>query len=310
MLNEINERIHRLKEDLALKSVLEEKQGKLWKQLSLEEKILEEVRITLNKEHRDVEKLEKLSFSNLIATVMNNKYEKLEKEQHEYLMAKIKYDQQNSKVELIKESIFSVQDRLKNLKECEKEHKDLIEKKLKIVKFSGDSSISIKLADLEEGLDKDLKVYKEIEEAETIGKTLVEAIEAAVDSLESAKILGVWDITGGGFFTSMAKLDKIDEAEAYFINISNLIQRFNKELGDVNISSLSFSSADVAFEVLFDNIFTDLSVQSQINDSLSNITYLSEKINEIMYNLEHEKESLSSSIATKRKEYEEFIENL
>lgn len=310
MLNEINERLHKLKEELVLKSVLEEKRERLWKQLSLEEEILEELRGILNKEHKDVEKLEKLSFSSLFATVMKNKYEKLEKEQHEYLMAKIKYDQQNSKVESIKENVFSVQDRIKSLKECEKEYKELLDKKLEIIKTSGNSNIKIKLSDLDEELSKALRAYKEIEEAEIVGRSLVENIAAAIDSLESAEILGVWDIAGGGFFTSMAKLDSLDEAESYFIGISNLLQRFNKELGDVNIASLSFSSTDVVFEALFDNIFTDLSVQSQISDSLSEISYLSERVNEIMYSLGQERESLSSSIATKRKEYEEFIETL
>lgn len=310
MLNEINEKINKIKEELVLKKVLEEKREKLRVQLKTEERTLEELRVTLEKEHKDVERLEKLSLSNLIATVMKNKYEKLEKEQHEYLMAKIKYDQQSSKVELLKESVFSVKDRLKNLKDYEREYRELLDKKLEIIKTKGDTYVSSKLVELELDIDKALKAQKEIEEAESVGSSLLGAINSAQDSLESAKSWGVWDIVGGDMFSSIAKHNRLNDAEDSFMYISNLLQRFNKELGDVNLASLSFSSTTIAFDIFFDNIFTDFAVQDKINDALSDISYLSQRAEEVMHKLEQEKEVLRISIANKRKEYDEFIEVL
>lgn len=312
MLNEINEKINKIKEELALKKVLEEKREKLRVQLKTEERTLEELRVTLEKEHKDVEKLEKLSLSNLIATVMKNKYEKLEKEQHEYLMAKIKYDHQSSKVALLKESMFSVHDRLKYLKDCEREYRELLDKKLEIIKTKGDTYTSSKLSDLEMGIDKALVAQKEIEEAEAVGRSLVGAIDSAQSSLESAQGWGVWDMVGGDMFSSIAKHNRLNDAEDAYIYISNLLQRFNKELGDVNvnITSLSFSSTTIAFDIFFDNIFTDFAVQSKINDALSDMSYLSQRVGEVMYKLEQEKENLKIIIANKRKEYDEFIETL
>lgn len=310
MLNEINEKINKIKEELALKKVLEEKREKLRVQLKTEERTLEELRVTLEKEHKDVEKLEKLSLSNLIAIVMKNKYEKLEKEQHEYLMAKIKYDQQSSKVELLKESVFSVQDRLKKLKDCEREYRELLDKKLEIIKTKDDTYANSKLVELELDIDKALKAQKEIEEAESVGRSLLGAINSAQDSLESAKSWGVWDIVGGDMFSSIAKHNRLNDAEDSFMYISNLLQRFNKELGDVNLASLSFSSTTIAFDIFFDNIFTDFAVQDKINDALSDTSYLNQRVSEVVHKLSQDKENLKLVISNKRKEYEDFIETL
>ncbi len=310
MLKEINDKINKTKEELALKKVLEEKREKLRSEFRWEKNALDKLKITLEKEQKDVEKLEKLSLSNFIATIMNNKGEKLEKEHEEYFKAKLKFDEQSAKVNLIDRNLESVGERLKDLKDCESEYKELLDKKLEIIKTSGDSYVSSKLSELELDIDKALKAQKEIEEAEAVGRSLVGAINSAQDSLESAQGWGVWDIVGGDMLSSIAKHNSLNDAEDSFIYISNLLQSFNKELGDVNVASLSFSSTTIAFDIFFDNIFTDFAVQSKINDALSDTSYLSEKVGEVMYKLEQEREGVCMIISNKRKEYEELIETL
>ncbi len=310
MLKGINEKINELKEELALKDVLEGKMENLKIQLETEERTLEGLKISLKKEHKDVERLEKISLSNLIATLMQNKGEKLEKEQHEYLMAKIKYDDQSYKVALLKENITSVQNRLWDLRKCETEYRELLNKKVEIIKAKGNDNESVKLSELEMEIDKALRAEKEIEEAETVGRELLAVIEDAEDSLSSAKNLGIWDIAGGDFIASMAKHSKIDEAENYFRRISNLLITFNKELGDVKVASISFSTTTMAFDIFFDNIFTDFSVQNKINDALNDTRSLWGNVEEILNKLGQEKEDLRVNILNKRKEYDNFIETL
>lgn len=185
MLKEINEKINIIKEDQALKSVLEGKIENLEVQLKTEERILEELKISLKKEHKDVKRLEK--------------------EQHEYLMTKIKYDDQSSKVALLKENIASIQSRLWDLGKCEKEYRELLNKKLEIIKAKGNHNESIKLSQLEMEIDEALRAQKEIEEAENVGRELIEIIEAAEDSLSSAKNWGIMDIAEGDLVSSMVK---------------------------------------------------------------------------------------------------------
>lgn len=310
MLKDINEKINMIKEELALKTVLEGKMESIKIQLENEEKILEGLKISLKKEHKDVEKLEKISFSNLVATLMQNKDGKLQKEQHEYLMAKIKYDDQNSKVDLLKENFTSIQARLVDLKKCESGYKELLNKKIEIIKANGKHDEGIKLSELEMQIDKALRVQKEIEEAEAVGSELLSAIGAAIDSLRGAKNWGIWDIAGGDFISSIAKHSKIDEAKRYFEKISHLLRTFNKELGDVKVESISFSSTTIAFDLFFDNIFTDFSVQNKINSALDDAVSLMTRVEDILNKLGHEKEDLKMTIVNKRREYDDFIENL
>lgn len=310
MLKEINEKINKLKEELALKNVLEGKMENLEIQLKTEKRILEELKISLKKEYKDVKRLERVSLSNLIAILMQNKGEKLEKEQHEYLMTKIKYDDQSSKVALLKENIVNVQNRLWDLGKCEKEYRELLNKKLEIIKAKGNHNEIDKLSQLEMEIDKDLRAQKEIEEAENVGRELLEVIEAAEDSLSSAKNWGIMDIAGGDLLSSMVKHSKIDDAENHFRRISNLLMTFNKELGDVKVASITFSSTTMAFDLFFDNIFTDFSVQNKINHSLNDARDLRRNVEEILNNLVQEKEDLRATILKKRKEYDNFIESL
>ena len=310
MLRELNEKINSIKDDLASKEVLEKKLGKYKLQLEGDAKELRELEISMKKEHKDVERLEKLSFVNLVSTLMKNKEEKLEKEEHEYLMAKIVYEEQSTRVNLLKENIENIEFRLSSLSDCEMEYKSLLNKKIELIKSFGDNYNKSKLEDLEYEIDKVLRDKKEIEEAQLAGRSLLREVSNAESSLNSAKNWGVYDMVGGGFLSSMVKHDKINEAERSFRNISSLISRFNKELGDVKCEGLTMSRTTITFDLFFDNIFTDFSVQNKINESLNNVVSLKRKVEGIINDLGNKEKALSESISSKRNEYNTIVENI
>ena len=290
--------------------ILDKKLKSLSLQLEKDKSELYELEVNLKKEYKDVEKLKKLSFASILATVMSNKDEKLEKEQQEYIMVKIKYDEFSSKVELLKENIESIKSRLETLKYCENEYKALLNKKLELIKLYGDQDKKVKLSKREEEIEKMLLEKKEIEEAESAGKDLLRTANLAKDSLNSAKNWGIFDIAGGDMLSSIAKHNKINEAEAQFRRVSTLINRFNKELGDIQFEGLSFSTTTIAFDIFFDNIFTDFSVQNKINSSLDNIRNLIRRVEEVLATLNSKKVSINSRISNLRKDYDSIIESI
>lgn len=297
MIKEINEKLIKLKEEIVLKKILDKKLKNLSLQLEKDKSELYELEVNLKKEYKDVEKLKKLSFASILATVMSNKDEKLEKKQQEYIMAKIKYDEFSSKVELLKENIESIKSRLETLKYCENEYKALLNKKLELIKLYGDQDKKVKLSKIEE-------------EIESAGKDLLRTANLAKDSLNSAKNWGIFDIAGGDMLSSIAKHNKINEAEAQFRRVSTLINRFNKELGDIQFEGLSFSTTTIAFDIFFDNIFTDFSVQNKINSSLDNIRNLIRRVEEVLATLNSKKVSINSRISNLRKDYDSIIESI
>lgn len=310
MIKEINEKLIKLKEDIVLKKILDKKLKNLSLQLEKDKSELYELEVNLKKEYKDVEKLKKLSFASIVATVMSNKDEKLEKEHQEYIMAKIKYDEFSSKVESLKENIENIKSRLDTLKYCENEYKVLLNKKLELIKLYGDQDKKVKLSNIEEEIEVMLLEKKEIEEAESAGRDLLRAANLAKDSLNNAKNWGIFDIAGGDMLSSIAKHNKINEAEAQFRRVSSLISRFNKELGDIKFEGLSFSTTTIAFDIFFDNIFTDFSVQNKINSSLDNIRNLIRRVEDILSTLNSKKISINSRISNLRKDYDSIIESI
>lgn len=310
MLRELNERINKVKEDIASKEVLNKKVEKYNAQLKVEEDKLLGLEVKLKKEYKDVEKLKKVTFSNLVSTLMKNKDEKLEKEQHEYLMAKIEYDEHTASVELLKQNIENIKSRLKNISNCEVEYKELLNSKIELVRAYGENYDKNKLDNLEYEIDKALRNIKEVEEALSAGKSLVRELDKAKESLNSAHNWGLYDIMGGGIVSSVIKHNRVEEAENSFRNISGLVSRFNKELGDVRVKGITISTTSIAFDIFFDNIFTDWSVQNKINESLNNVVSIIRQVTIIIRDLNKEKTELSDFILLKRNEYNEIIEKI
>ena len=310
MLNRLNEQINKVKEELATKEVLEKKLENYKLQLESDERDLRELEISLKKEFKDVEKLKKLSLVNLISTLLKNKEEKLEKEEHEYLMAKIKYDESSTRVALLKENIENIKFRLISLKNCLVEYEILLNKKIDLVKSFGENHNKIKLKELEDQIDELLIDKKEIEEAELVGEELLKELKEAEESLNSAKNWGIYDMVGGGLFSTMIKHDRISEAERSFKNIDSLILRFNEELGDISCEGITMSRNTIMIDMFFDNIFTDFSVQNKINNSLDNVISVKRRIEEVLNRLKLEKEELNEVILVKRKEYNDTIDKI
>lgn len=310
MLEDINKEINRVKNEVAQKNVLENRLEELNEELNKSEIDLRNLESQLEKELDDVEKLKKLSFTSIMSILMRNKEEKLEKEEKEYLMAKIKYDKCNSKVQLLKENISDINSRLDELSDCEDKYSLLLQRKLALIDIYGDEETKRKLLNMEKEIDSYLQEDKEIDESIVAGNRLLNEINSAKKLLESAKTWGTIDLLGGDFLSSLAKHEKVNDAQRCFRRISNLLDDFNRELKDVNITNLNFSTTIKAVDIFFDNMFTDISVNNQINNSYEDICKLQTKVSRILNNLKENKDKINKTILRKRNVYDEFIKNI
>ena len=310
MLRDINIKINQIKEQVAEKKVLEKKLADLDENLKMHECELRDLEEILNKELNDVEKLKKLSLSSIMSTLMRNKEEKLDKEEKEYLMAKLKYDDCLSRLNSLKNSKSRIESRLSSLEDGEKRYGELLDTKLALINIYGNGNQKNILLSMENELDNYLKEMKDIEESIGAGKALYQEIGYTKEILQSAKNWGTLDLLGGDFISSMAKHQKVDEAQKQFARVSNLLVNFNKELEDINMSSLNFSTSMKTFDIFFDNIFTDISVNNQISKSYDDSCKLGKKVNDILINLKNDKEKLDQVIENKKIEYDEFVNSL
>ncbi|MGL5692690.1 MAG: hypothetical protein ACRCXA_01340 [Peptostreptococcaceae bacterium] len=310
MLEEINIKLNNAKSEVAKKYVLENKLEDLKKELHKGEMQLRDLEESLRKEKRDVDNLKKVSLSNIMSTVMGNKAEKMEKEEREYVLAKIQYDNCFSKVRMLKSDINNVISRISKLRQYENEYASLLKEKIKLINILGDNITKAKIIEIEANIDSYLKEIKEIDESISVGSSLIYEIGQAKKLLSSAKNWSTFDLFGGDLLSSMAKHNKIDEAQNHFYKIANLLNSFNKELSDVNIVGITFSSTTKTFDIFFDNIFSDLAVDKHINQSYENLCSLERDVNRILGNLKINRVKLNSSVEYEKNKYDEFIKNI
>ncbi|WP_028264431.1 hypothetical protein [Atopobium fossor] len=137
---------------------------------------------------------------------------------------------------------------------------------------------------------------KELKEARTAALNVIARIDNAISSLDSASSWGLFDILGGGTFSSFIKREKIKDANSDIRGLSASLHTLNKELEDVNMylpNEISDTVTDGMFDIWFDNIFTDVRVQSEIKQSLRELKDFRMSVVEIVARLDAEIRTLA-----------------
>ena len=308
MLNEINIKLKKLKTDVSLKSTLNCDIEMLDNNLNKEEKELRYLERQLNKEKKQMDDLNKLSISNIFTSIFKNKKSKKENQEKEYLDAKVKYEKQLLIVNSLREKIKIKRNELDKIENCEEEYDKLMDEKINVLKLQGDYFTKEKIRLLDEKLNEYLKINEDIRKTHKLGKNLLEEVKLAKHDLEWSKKWGKVDMVAKDSMSSIAKQNKIRKVKLKFENIEKLINQFNKELEDIKINNLEFSNITFAMDIFFDNIFTDISVQRQINDSIEDIERLEDKVQNILYKLQIKNEEVIKKINNVKNDYISFVE--
>lgn len=121
----------------------------------------------------------------------------------------------------------------------------------------------------------------EINDALAIVNRLLPLVDEAERKFKSARNWGILDVLGGGFIIDMIKHYKIDSASSLMNEINYLTKELSAKLKtqefstDYTINKGTFATiADFAF----DNLLTDLYMQSKISGSLNMIRDLKFKL--------------------------------
>ena len=88
-------------------------------------------------------------------------------------------------------------------------------------------------------------IEKEKREAIEAGRRALNSLQAAKENLNSAKNWGLVDMFGGGFFTTMLKHSKMDQAKRNMEQAKYDLRNFSRELNDVNmVCNLNIDTGD------------------------------------------------------------------
>lgn len=300
MFEEINKKLQELQEDIYRGKNIEIMLGNLREQLFDQEKRQTSLEEELNKENLDVEKLNKMTMSAIIYTVLGSKEGKIEKEQQDVLAAQLKLDDINRQVNETKSRISSLQEERTKISNSVERFNELFNRKYEKLK-GNDRYKADKIYDLESKIASCKANLKEINEAILAGNSVLSSLDKVGESLDSAEGWGTWDMLGGGFISSMVKHDHIDDARNAASEVQTKLNRFATELTDVNVSSsitIDIGGFAKFADFFFDGFISDWVVQSSIHDSQASVRDVREEVHMVLHKLtnmqDHDKEELST----------------
>lgn len=129
---------------------------------------------------------------------------------------------------------------------------------------------------------------REMKEAMDAGERALKSLRSAQEKLNSAGNWGLFDMFGGGLFSTIMKRSKMDDAANLMETAKNDLRRFQKELQDVNIplnlkmdvgGFLSFA------DFFFDGFVADYLVQSKISEAKEQVSDAICLVEQILRNL-------------------------
>jgi chromosome segregation ATPase len=307
-IEEINTELNKTMESLQNIRIIQKKIVSVSESLGYLKNQREELYLKLDKEEKDVERLNNFTFENLFHTLTSSKTDKLQKEEEEVLEVKSRIDRLNFEIQ-------AEERQLKNLKsdksiklQLKERYSQLINEKREIIKniYPG---IWQELEKRNEEIDCLKLKLKEIKEAVYAGERASTQVCKIKKSLESAANWGTLDMVGGGILSSVAKRNKMRESQDQIHDFQHTLRKFSRELKDVDMEIIIDLGIDdfLGFaDWFFDGLLVDWMVQSKINNAKDQINSLDEKIDSLINRLRMELKRSDNAIKeleeTNRKE--------
>lgn len=286
--------------DVQRKQAAEVRRSRMLGALALEEKRLDDLARQLRIEEDDVERLEGMSLAAFIATVRGIKDERLTAERAEYVAAKLRYDECVAALEALRTQVADVGRELDGLRGAETRYEAALAAREQQV-LASDSAVREQVMTVERQAGAERARIHELNEAATAANAAVQALKAVHESLGSAAGWGAWDTWGGGGLISTSmKYGHIDKARHAAARARQALQRLNIELADVGMDGAALDVRLTDFQefadYFLDNFWTDLSVQSRIEESQARVVHAGQQVVALRTRLRAEADAAAARI--------------
>ena len=187
--------------------------------------------------------------------------------------AQVRYDAAVRELTAVNDDLHQIQMELEALEGCEEAFSKLFQEKEAEIRKKGTSDIA-ELLQLDETIAYLENQLREIEEAQDAGQKAVALAEKALQRLDSAEGLSIWDLTGGGLLVDMLKYRQLDAAQECIEQLQLQLRRFKTELADVTIHTNMNINVDGFLQFadfFFDGLFADWAVLDHIGRSVKQV---------------------------------------
>ncbi|ALS27675.1 hypothetical protein IJ21_22780 [Paenibacillus sp. 32O-W] len=303
-LDEWRDKAHRLAQ-------AERRREQLQTRLAETERRIVKLEVELDMEKEDVEKLLRLSWTNLFHTLLRSKEEQLELERQEALAVSLKLQEARREAEELKRELAEVGSELRAVAGADNTYRELMARKERLLRESGTPAAE-QLLELDRRMEQSGGRLKELKEALDAARRLGHALRDAAESLGKAKNWGTYDMLGGGMIATSIKRSHMDEANTHIHNAQHLLHRLRKELEDVHISEdlqLDTGGFSHFADYFFDGLIADWIVQGRITGSLEQVERQASQLRTLERRLSEEVQRLEQETAAVRREREKLLES-
>ena len=224
----------------------------------------------LDKELRDVEKLEGFSTKSVFYKILGSKEKQLEKERQEYLELTLQYEDLKNEIKLLEYE--------ENLLDAKIHSKEKLERTLESLKakreeeiIQTDPKLREVLINLSDKLEQSYHLKQELEEAMEVGGVAHNLLKQVIRQLSQVRNWGSWQGSSRSQMQRMQRRHAIDRARNLTFQIKHHLNLFDQELRDVgsrldmNIDTSAFSNFTDYF---FNNIITDWIMNQQLTNAI------------------------------------------
>lgn len=312
MINDLNQRLARVAEQRARLEKLRRQVAELETEYRQAGASAEQLRQQLIKEKRDVERLEGISLTGLLAAFFGSRDELLRRERQEAVTAQLRYDEARVRAERLGAELARAQQEIAGLGQVEAEYHRLLAEKERQMRASHGWGAR-QLHELEQREQSAQRHLKELDEAQRAGMEADGALARVAGSLNAAGNWGAFDILGGGWLATAAKHSRIDEAKGALYHAQEALARFRRELKDVQASLQLPEIANLDgftrfADFFFDGLFADIYVQNRINESLRSVERSRKQVRDMLTWIGEQRRQVEADLQNVQRQKEMLVE--
>jgi hypothetical protein len=266
---------------------------------------------TAAREDRDVARLEGLTLDRVLAALRGSRDDDLARERAEADVAAYRLADARARRDMVLRERDGVQARHRSLSAAESELADALAAKEEHVRMLPEDPRTAGLTELATKRGVMEAESREVDEAMAAAAVAEQALRQVAESLGSAGSWSTYDTWfGGGTISSYVKHDRLDQAQRAARQAEESLAALRRELADVGgatevVPALGITELTRFLDIWFDNIVTDLSVSSRINDAKATTAAAQRAVAAVQRSLRDRRASLhaqSADLSTRRTE--------
>lgn len=263
---------------------------------------LDRLRFTLDKEYRDVERLEKRSLGGVFRLILGNDESKYELEKQEYLHAFLQYKECKDVLELLQFEAGVLQQKLLRADDIKKALGTLLTEQTILIKQTYPELFD-EINAIHTTLNEQVAYKRELYEAVLVAiRTKNELYEMSID-LKDARSGGQW----GVFYherkeNRRQKNQRIDQAQRHAAKVKVLLAELEEELNDVYQYKKirrynTFDTFQHFNDIYYDSLISDWIVREKIEKSLHWVNGTMDAVVQVIHTLKAQQEVVQKSVA-------------